>query len=226
MANRHPRLATKIAAVLLVGVLVAVAPTRASAGPSEDAAKECMLYCLGVAACVLGCLAGYVIFGNSDGTADSVPRFNHLGSRAHPPMGPFGNELIDFEPGDIVTLQAGRWTGCPPDCLDSGRFLAGRAPVSRALFWVVANKDLFAAADYDSAPWMALGEARFDRRTKFWTLRWDTAGYLEREGYSLRVDFMSTTSGAEALLGHGITVALRRAVTVAPRRPAPVSPGS
>jgi len=228
MANRHPHPVAKLAVALLVAVLIAATPTRASAGPAEDALKECINGCFGIGVCILACSAGYVIFGNSDGTADSVPRFNHLGSRSHPPLGPFGNELIDFEPGDIVTLQSGRWTGCPPDCLDPGRFLAGPGPVSRTLFWVVANEDLFAAADYDSAPWMALGEGRFDRRTDFWTLRWDTAGFTERAGYSLRVDFMSEARGGEVLLGHGVTVALRRAVIVGQprRRPAPpVFPG-
>ena len=217
MYKKHTTLSLKIAIAILLGLLIAISPTRSSAGPSEDALAECILFCHGLPPCVAGCLTGYVIWGNSDDGVNSVPRFDHLDSSSLPPLGPFGNEVIVFEPGDIVTLRSGRWTGCPPDCLDTGRFLSGPGPVSRALFSVVSNDDLFAAADYESAPWRALGEGTFDRETDFWELRWDTSRFAERTGYSLRVDFMSKNGTKEVFWGRGVTVALQRAVAVVSR---------
>ena len=219
MSNKNQTSYTNLTMAILVGMLLAIAPARSSAGDSEDALKECVLLCHGIAPCVAGCLTGYVIFGNSNNPVDSVPRFDHLDLSVLPPLGPFGNEMIVFEPGDLVTLRSGRWTGCPPDCQDTGRFLSGPGPVSKALFSIVANEDLFAASDYDSAPWMTLGEGRFDRRTNFWTLRWDTSDFAENTGYSLRVDFLTRTRAGEVFWGRGVTVAVQRAVPVEPRRP-------
>ena len=217
MCKKYTNPSTKITTAILIGLLIAISPTRSSAGNAEDALAECILLCVGLPPCVAGCLTGYVIFGNSDDTVNWVPRFDHLDLSSLPPLGPFGNEVIVFEPGDIVTLRSGRWTGCPPDCLDTGRFLSGPGPVSKALFSIVSNDDLFAATDYESAPWIALGEGRFDRGTDFWELRWDTFRFTQRTGYSLRVDFVSRNRTAEAFWGRGVTVALQRAVTARSR---------
>lgn len=199
--------------LVLVG-LIAVFPATLSAGPSEDALEECIDLCHGIGVCIAGCLAGYVIFGNSSDDTDSVARFDHLSSVALPPIGPFGNEVVVFSPGDKVTLRAGRWTGCPPDCQETGRFLPGPGPVATAAFSIVSSQDLRGAETLDSAPWQSLGKGRFNTQTNFWELGWDTSTFAEPQGYMVQVEYLPEGYGEGGeRLSRGFTMALRRAST-------------
>jgi len=186
MMKKMKNLICAAGVVLLSGTLASPAEARPQPG-KRDAWQDCMALCLlvafwppGVAAWAAGCTAGYAKeLANNPRPAGGpppgkAPRFNK--NVGYTP----GTETILYTPGDTVTLSAGVWEFESDDYVDSSM-------ITSVQFSVVDFFDLFAANDFDDAPWMLVGSGVFNTENSMYETDW-MPNVIPQLGWAIRAD--------------------------------------
>jgi hypothetical protein len=182
----------------MVGVSALVPPAVTHAGDDEDALVGCLAIFFPLGPAMLGCAAGYAIFGSS--SEGTTPKF-HFASPSGDPMEPLGGQVLYFGDGARERLVAGLWKGCPPDCMVSPKLSPAKEDVERVSYYIIETKRLIGTTNFDKADWQALGHGRYDEERHTWELDWDTRGYAAWDGYVLRADFIRSDGSRQTGIG-------------------------
>jgi len=133
----------------------------------------------GAAAHAAGCTIAYLADGGTFGVS-YVPRFDpEFGSDPSS-----SGEILIFDESAEVLLVVGRW--------QEGEFLSGEGNVLSVEIFAVPFEDLLSAQDYDSAPWIGLGEADYHPELSRWSLIWEPESPSPGNGYAIRADFVDS----------------------------------
>ncbi len=187
-------------AMTLVGASMLTAPVLSYADDDDDeeALGICLLLTFPLTPAMLGCAAGYVIFGSS--SAGTHPKF-HFADSAGGTVEPLGGNVLYFDAGNRERLTVGLWKGCPPDCMVEPRLSPAKEDVERVIFRIVETERLVAAKGFNAAEWRILGDGEFNPKSHAWELDWDSRGHSAQTGYVLRADFVRADGSRQTGVG-------------------------